>query len=762
MCRVCLTVAVSFLLSIAPGAAFAQNELSSSCKSYFGDSPNFERAEDNSRFIGTADQPAHLVCDDMQFFADYAEIFRKKDLVTAHGNVVYVSGSNRIAAERMEFNTKTRTGTFYKAHGTAILGESQSASRTMFGGKEPFAEFWGDELAKVGPKKYHITRGGFTTCNQPTPRWEISSGTITLNLDDYALLTNSVFRVKGVPLMYLPVFYYPIQEDDRATGFLIPTYGGSTVKGQLLSNAFFWAIGRSHDATIYHDWMSKAGQQVGSEYRYVLAPGSQGNARFSMLNEKSIQTTVNGVATTTPGARSYSLGGDFSQRLPGRFSLRGNADYFSSVVTQQTYQQDLNRMTNSNRRIGINLSGSLGQYQVSATADRTDYFYSATSLTTYGSMPRVAVSRAERPIGRTPIYFGVNSEYVTLLRSSTVDDVKTQDQGLTRMDITPTVRVPFNRWPFLGINSAFAWHGTYWTESMLGSTQVNDGISRQYFDFQSRFTGPVFTRIFNPPQGQEGLKFKHVIEPSLTIQKVTTVDIFERIVKLEAGDFTLGTTRFTYGLTNRLYAKKEVAREVLAVILAQTYHTNPNASRFDRLYQSSFTDRRPSNYTPVSLQVRSSPTDRLQAEFRTEWDPTAHALTTLAASGNFSKSDWLNGSAGWSQRRFVQSLPGFNDPTRSDQYLNANVNIRGFRNRVGGSYLFNYDLQKDRFLNQHWVAYYNAQCCGVGFEYQNYNLVGSLARVPVPQDRRFNISFTLAGIGTFSNLFGAFGGQQGR
>ena len=26
----------------------------------------------------------------------------------------------------------------------------------------------------------------------------------------------------------------------------------------------------------------------------------------------------------------------------------------------------------------------------------------------------------------------------------------------------------------------------------------------------------------------------------------------------------------------------------------------------------------------------------------------------------------------------------------------------------------------------------------------------------------FNLSFTLAGVGTFSNLFGAFGGQQGR
>jgi hypothetical protein len=31
----------------------------------------------------------------------------------------------------------------------------------------------------------------------------------------------------------------------------------------------------------------------------------------------------------------------------------------------------------------------------------------------------------------------------------------------------------------------------------------------------------------------------------------------------------------------------------------------------------------------------------------------------------------------------------------------------------------------------------------------------------VPQDRRFSVSFTLAGIGTFSNFLGAFGIGQG-
>ena len=100
--------------------------------------------------------------------------------------------------------------------------------------------------------------------------------------------------------------------------------------------------------------------------------------------------------------------------------------------------------------------------------------------------------------------------------------------------------------------------------------------------------------------------------------------------------------------------------------------------------------------------------------------------------------------------------------TRSDQYINGVVNVRRFGNRVGGTYAFNYDIEQARFLNQRWVVYYNAQCCGVGLDSQTFNLQGSLVPTAVPQDRRFNISFTLAGIGTFSNLFGAFGGQQTR
>ena len=269
---------------------------------------------------GNADQPVQIDCDDLQFFADHMEIFQKEGRVTAEGNVLYISGGNRIYAERMVYFTKTRTGTFYVAHGTAVL--RQNADPSIFGTQEPDAFFWGEELQKIGPKVYRIVRGGFTTCVQPTPRWNLQSDVITLHLDDYAYLKNAIFRVKNVPLMYLPVFYYPIQEDNRATGFLMPIYGVTTARGQSITNQFFWAINRSQDATIEHDWFSKTGQQIGGEYRYVRAPGSQGRTQLSFLNEHP--TTTTGMRTARfrlfRERGATRIIGDMAQRLPGAFS----------------------------------------------------------------------------------------------------------------------------------------------------------------------------------------------------------------------------------------------------------------------------------------------------------------------------------------------------------------------------------------------------------------------------------------------------------
>jgi LPS-assembly protein len=704
---------------------------------------------------GVGGLPVRIDCDDTRFFAEYVEVFQDRNRVVATRNVLAVSPTSRISAERMEFDTRLKTGVFYNADGSASLGDR--VDRSMFGTQEPDAMFRGREVHKVGPKKYRIVGGAFTTCVQPTPRWELVSGSATLNLDDYALLKNSVFRVKNVPLLYLPIFYYPIQEDDRATGFLIPTYGTSTLRGQSLSNAFFWAISRSQDATILHDWFSKAGQQVGGEYRYIVGPGSSGNLRTSLIDEKAI---TNEDGTTTDPKREYRIDGGMTQILGGGWRARANANFFSNASTEQLYQQDVYRATQSTRSFGGNIYGNWREFTISGTVDRIDYLNTSgttTAVNTSGSLPRINFSRGERRMGRTPFYFGLNSEYVTIVRSYSVDDETQSDTGLSRLEVAPSIRIPFTKVPFFTVNSSVAWRGTYWSESLSRAQQVPDAIKRQYFDFNARVTGPVFMRIFSPPR-EGATKFKHVIEPNFSIRRVTPFDVYPRIVQLEGSDYEYpNTTKLSYGLTNRLYAKTDTAREVLNVSISQSYYSNEEAAVYDPQYQTGFSGVPLSKFGAVIMQVRGAPSDRFQTAFRTEWDHNSGTFQTFAADGILNTAT-VQASGGWSQRRTPPDpRTPTAEPVTTTHYLNGSVTVRQRSNRVGGTYQFNYDLLRDSFLQQRYFAYYNAQCCGFLVEYQTFNYTAA----PVPQDRRFNVSFTLAGIGTFSNFLGAFGGGLG-
>jgi|TARA_B100002003_G_C14032161_1_gene497507 lipopolysaccharide assembly outer membrane protein LptD (OstA) len=48
-----------------------------------------------------------------EFHADQVDFFTDESRLVATGNVVFISADGRIAAERVEFNTETETGTFY-------------------------------------------------------------------------------------------------------------------------------------------------------------------------------------------------------------------------------------------------------------------------------------------------------------------------------------------------------------------------------------------------------------------------------------------------------------------------------------------------------------------------------------------------------------------------------------------------------------------------------------------------------------------------
>ena len=106
---------------------------------------------------GSGAIPVQVDCDDTQFFADFAEIYPDSNRIVATGNVKVGTPTSFITAERVEFDTKARTGMFYNAHGMASLGDR--VDKSMFGTQEADAIFRGREIHKLGPKKYKIVDG---------------------------------------------------------------------------------------------------------------------------------------------------------------------------------------------------------------------------------------------------------------------------------------------------------------------------------------------------------------------------------------------------------------------------------------------------------------------------------------------------------------------------------------------------------------------------------------------------------------------------
>ena len=794
-------VCSSLLCVLWAASAFAQTApapAKPATDSTVSDSREGSNNQKDWHFIGHVEY--EVAGSDTKVYADDMMMYTGENKALATGNVVLAQGDNRISAEHAEFDTKTGLGTFYNATGFSTVKPPKvqppragAMAPPPVIGQDTVVIFFGEKIEKIAPKKYRITNGGFSTCMQPTPRWDLNAGTVLLNVDHYTVLKNAVLRVKGVPMFYTPILYYPTKRDGRATGFLMPAYGSTSLRGQSLSNEFFWAIDRSQDLSLMHDWFSKTGQGFGSEYRYNAGTGD-GDIR-AYLDDQHSTTYVQpdgSISEPTPGLRSYEIRGSANQLLPFGLRARANVNYFSSIATSQAFNTNINDASRNSRSFGGNVVGAWGTYSLNATMDHSEYFYNLTDSVLSGSWPRISLTRNERPIGDSPAYFSMSTEFLSSLRSQTAEaqdgskSITTQDSGLSRIDIAPQVRYPFKKWAWFTVNSTVGWRETYYTRSFEPTNDprvapfkvIDVGLNRTLYTLQAQIVGPVFNRVWDTPDSGYAEKFKHSIEPVLTVDRTSSVDNINQIVKLDGIDNYIGGTRLTYGLNNRFYAKRKLqpgvpaqSREIFDVELSQSYYTNANAAQYDTQYQTTLGQAASTNFSPIALNFRALPTDAINASIRAEFDARYHALRTLSLQGSYSWTTLVQVTGGWSKRGYIAEIPEFNDcrgvpvtspptciPASLDQAINTSATMHTKDNKVGATLSFTYDILRGFMQQQRMSLFYNAQCCGLAVEYQTYNFGPNNVVAPIPSDHRFFLSFTLAGLGSFSPFNGALSG----
>ena len=337
------------------------------------------------------------------------------------------------------------------------------------------------------------------------------------------MATNTVLRVKGSRSSTCRGYRYPIGKDeDRATGFLPPTYGTSTLRGQAISNAFFWAINRSQDATFFHDWFTNTGLGFGSENG--MSPQRSRMATSAVPN-RSARSRVHRRRTDD------DVAGDQELRVRGTMyhTLSRNVRARARLDTSRTSRPS-NSITRMYKR-HAEQSNHRGGPDRRIRSDVDEHPVPETNTSPTRRTPlsmadlRVSTSVAPQRLFASPIYASVNSEYAYLPNRSVNDGEVTNDDSHARVDLAPTLRAPLSRLTFLSVNTSANYRATYYSRSAGPTGGTGRPVYfRQYMALHTDIVGPVFTRIWDRPESVFADRLKHVIEPAFTVDLTSRIE----------------------------------------------------------------------------------------------------------------------------------------------------------------------------------------------------------------------------------------------
>ncbi len=138
----------------------------------------------------------------------------------------------------------------------------------------------------------------YTTCDPGAWQWQIRAERIDIDQDKgMATARNATLRLGRVPILYLPVASFPIDEE-RKTGFLFPSVGASRARGTDIAVPYYLNLAPNYDATFTPRLMSRRGVMLGTQFRY-LGNHQRGEVYGTWLPNDRVSNKDRGTLTWT-------------------------------------------------------------------------------------------------------------------------------------------------------------------------------------------------------------------------------------------------------------------------------------------------------------------------------------------------------------------------------------------------------------------------------------------------------------------------------
>jgi LPS-assembly protein len=488
----------------------------------------------------------------LEIKADRIEYNVDINSVDAVGNLLLHDINDELRASEARIDLENQTGVFKQA---TIFWQENNLSASA------------DLIMKTDLNSYHFLNGRLTTCpprQDKAPDWSIWGRDVKIILDDNARLKHATFRVKDVPVLYLPYLSIPIGKNKKS-GLLFPEYSSSSRNGTGIIPPVFVNLSPSYDMTLYPGYYSKRGLLLAGEFRYIADYNSKGTIMFNYLDDDLKDTPANdykadGILRTN--SNRYWIRGkadhDFGSRLVGKLDI--------DLVSDHDYLQEFKKGI-----IGFDRSNSdfIRTYNRGFQAETIDLrentlqlskVWETTDLQTEISIiddiredrqevappwavPRLAYSGL-LPFLQTPLDLTWGTEYVYYWRDEGV--------GAHRVDLFPQLNGPITFTPYLESSYLVGLRETmYFIEPHDAmSEEIWDGRDFEHRTFYNLLlTGATTLSRDYDLSSKKYKTFRHAIRPELSYIVVQGADQ-DDLPFLDDADRILEKNWLQYGLNN--------------------------------------------------------------------------------------------------------------------------------------------------------------------------------------------------------------------
>lgn len=186
--------------------------------------------------------------------ADKAIVNRQQQSLDAQGNINYEDTSLAMTASRLQASL---------TQNTLSIDDAQYRLQAMPGRGDA------KQISTHDQRTILLTDASFTTCPPGQESWLMSADRIVLDTEsEWGDAYNSVIRLGGVPVLYVPYFTFPLS-DRRKSGLLFPTFHNSTKNGFDFAQPVYWNIKPNMDATFTPRYLGDRGYQLQTEWRHL-------------------------------------------------------------------------------------------------------------------------------------------------------------------------------------------------------------------------------------------------------------------------------------------------------------------------------------------------------------------------------------------------------------------------------------------------------------------------------------------------------------